>query len=226
MIFQLIILTITLGIYFIILKSVFKLFTNDTILPLQFNWLVISISIRVVLELLQISTLLNILKNSEYVINLEISLILLAFVYLVMFFSRHNKIFLNKSSEKFLLFVCFFCIIAVLTFTIHFLLHSSTESFLIKAFEFIQPGFVVLIPTVISFYLFFIYLFQFEKLSFHFRILLILLNVKAIFIPFQLDYLFLQNYLSLWFVYYTINLLFYILLYKHISAKKGRYLND
>jgi hypothetical protein len=225
MILQLSILIATIVIYFITLVSIFNLLKQN-VMPLQFNWLAISITLRIVADVLQTLVLLGFLQITNLYESVEISLILMAFIYLIMFFSRHNKIFLNKAAEKFLLFICFFCIIIFLMYTIQFILHISSESFLTRAFDKLQPSIVIIFPIIICFYLFFTYLFQFTKLTFHFKTLLILLNILAIFLPFQLNFISLPTLFPLWYCYYGINFVFNFFLYQHISYKKGRYLND
>jgi hypothetical protein len=212
-----VLLLIDFLLYVFILIKCFKI-QKDT--PFYFNYLIISILLNIVYEILIFSQLyFPILTPLQY--EIKEYFLLFQFTYSLLYFSKYN-LFYNKVFEKIFIFICYF-------FNFLFLIISWAHFFYIPgfhimaalnifekygmAFFFLVPFLMYIFPTIMQ-----------KKFNARFKRLVFFFVLNSFLITMQL----MTTQASP--VIYYLNVIGCILyngyLFRFISKYKGRYLND
>jgi hypothetical protein len=139
--------------------------------------------------------------------------------------------FLNKSLEKSLILICHIFVFILMMLLIYTILghnaSSQEDGFFVEAIVTNNQIIAIFIfPVVVCFYLFYTYIFHWHLLKKEFRVLLVALNCVVILMSFNfLAPVSLTNEVLYGLFVFT-NVLFDILLLKHLIFSRGRYLND
>jgi hypothetical protein len=215
-----VIIGVSVILHIALISEVVKLIYQEKV-PFHFNWLAISLLLNLIFLVLGI---VHVYVPLEHIVKykvIENYLMAISYIYYILFFTRHNMIFLNKTHEKLLVSVVFIIISQLLVSGLNYFIPS--DSITSKMLSSLSGTVIFIVPIIYYVYLTICYKNSWSKLRYCFRLVYVLLACLLLLFTFIFAFQLSQVFL---FLYYLIDIAFISCLIYHVTVNKGRYLND